>query len=268
MEGTNGNDNGSNEAKAGVEVTETTQVRPLRKRAQEKYPDFNPEDEKEWEAKEDEVFGELEESNKGYKDAEAKLDELISTDEELANVLNDMIVNKVPLRVAIAKYYSQEDLLPVEGEEDFEAYQNAYNERVSKKEAKDARDKEIADNEAKSLDAIDAFASEKGMDDEAKKGFVEFINNTFNDMLYKKLSPETLGAFYNAMNHDADVKSAEEAGEIKGRNANIEAQMEEEEKNEAGDGIPAVGKGGSSEQPEEQESSTMLDSIINRKRNF
>ena len=250
-----------------VVVSEEVKIRPLRRMVKEKYPDFNPTDESEWDAKEDEYAEEMAAYNKDYHDAESKLDEIIGTDPELADVLNDMVVNKVPFRVAIAKHYSQEDLIPVEGEEDFGAYQSAYNERVAKKAARDARDAEIAKNEEESLAAIDAFAEEKAMDEEAKKNFIGFINDIFDQMLYKKLTAEILGAFYNAMNHDADVASATEAGEIAGRNENIEAQIANEEAAAEGDGLPEIEKGGAVPEPE-VEQPNMMDDIIARRKKF
>lgn len=252
--------------KEPVVVSEEVKVRPLRQAVKDKYPDFSPENDSEWDDKEDEYFNEMSEYNKSYKDAEAKLDEIISTDPELADVLNDMIVDKTPFRVAIAKHYSQEDLIPQAGEDDFDAYQSAYQERVNKKNARDKRDAEIADNEKASLDAIDKFAEENGMDEAGKSSFVDFINGIFSDMLYKKLTPESLKAFYNAMNHDGDVESAAEAAEIKGRNANIEAAMAEEESSESGDGIPAIDKGAIPSDEEKPSQKTMLDDIIGRKK--
>ena len=249
-----------------VEVTEEVKVRPLRKAAQEKYPDFTPEDDSEWNEKEDEVFTSLYDDNKTYRDAESKLDEIISTDPELADVLNDMVVDKVPFRVAIAKHYSQEDLIPVEGEEDFDAYQSAFEERVNRKKARDERDAQIAANEEESLNAIDTFAEEKGMDEEGKKGFIGFINDIFSEMLYKKLTPQTLSAFYNAMNHDVDVADVAEAAEIKGRNAKIEADMAEEDAAAEGDGMPDLGTKGGAVEDTAPSQATMLDDIVNRRK--
>lgn len=224
-------------------VAEDTPVRPLRRAVIEKYPDFASDDEDEWAAKEDEYFTEVYNYNKSYRDAEAQLDELIATDEELASVLNDMVVNKTPFRVSIAKFLSQDDLIPVEGEEDFETYQSAYAERLDRKAKRDAREAEIEANEVASLEAIDAFAVEHEMDDDQKNSFIEYINGIFDNMLYKRLSPEVLGAFYNAMNYDADVSAAAEAGEIKGRNAKIEADMVSEDADIEGDGLPVLDKG-------------------------
>lgn len=252
--------------KEPVVVTEEVKVRPLRKAAQEKYPDFAPENDSDWDEKEDEVFTSLADDNKTYRDAEAKLDEIIATDPELADVLNDMVVDKTPFRVAIAKHYSQEDLIPVEGEEDFEAYQSAFNERVNRKKARDERDAQIMKNEEESLNAIDTFAEENGMDEEGKKNFIGFINDIFSEMLYKKLTPQTLSAFYNAMNHDADVADAAEAAEIKGRNAKIEADMAEEEAEEIGDGMPDLSTKGGSIDDAAPSQPTMLDDIVSRRK--
>lgn len=249
-----------------VEVTEEVAIRPLRRMAREKYPDFNPENDEDWNEKEDELATELESDNRTYRDAEAKLDEIISTDPELADVLNDMVVDKVPFRVAIAKHYAQEDLIPVEGEEDFDAYQSAFEERVNRKKSRDERDAQIAKNEEESLATIDTFAEEKGMDDEAKKGFIGYINDIFSEMLYKRLTPQTLSAFYNAMNHDTDVAEAAEAAEIKGRNAKIEADMAAEDSAAEGDGLPDLGTKGGSVDDSAPAQRTILDDIVNRRR--
>lgn len=224
-----------------------TQERRLRKSLKTKYPDFNADTEEEWAAKEDEYYGEVEDELNTYKLAEEQLGDVIKANPELANVLNDMATNRMPFRAALAKYFSQEDLIPVDGDDDFEAYEKSFNERLEKAKSREAKDKEMLKNEQESLDAIDAFAQEQKIDDEGKKKLIEYINTFFEDMLYKRISPDMISMFYNAINYDDDIAAAKEAGEVKGRNAKIEAQIKEEQDREKGDGIPDSNKGGNME---------------------
>lgn len=230
-------------AESNMEQTTQKEERRLRKGLMSKYPDFNAQTDEEWSAKEDEYYGEVEDELNTFKAAEAELGDVVRANPELANVLNDMAVSKMPFRAALAKYFSQEELIPVDGDDDYEAYEKSYNERLEKSKAREAKDQEMLANEAQSLDAIDAFAQENGLDEEGKTQLIEYINTFFLDMLNKKISPEMISMFNNAINYDGDVAAAKEAGEIKGRNAKIEAQIQEEEDRQKDDGIPDVSKG-------------------------
>lgn len=235
------------------ETTTQTQERRLRKGLMAKYPDFNAETDDEWSAKEDEYYGEVEDELNTFKAAEQELGDVVKANPELANVLNDMAVNKMPFRAALAKYFSQEELIPVDGDDDYEAYEKSYNERLEKSKAREAKDQEMLANEAQSLDAIDAFAQENGLDEDGKTQLIEYINTFFLDMLNKKISPEMISMFHNAINYNSDVAAAKEAGEIKGRNAKIEAQIQEEQDREKGDGLPDVSKGAEVEEDTKKE---------------
>lgn len=243
--------------------------RRLRKSIKEKYPDFEAQTDEDWSAKEDEYFGEVEDELNNFKAAEEELGDIIKANPELANVLNDMAVNKVPFRAALAKYFSQEELIPVDGDDDYEAYEKSFNERLEKTKAREAKDKELIANETKSLEDIDNFAQENGIDEEGKQKLIEYINTFFNDMLYKKISPEMISMFHKAVNYNDDVEAAKEAGEIKGRNAKIETQIKEEEAREKGDGIPDTSKGGAVEEETEDvelEHNGIFDFMGKRKR--
>ena len=242
--GTTG-DNGASVNTENTQVVDNTTQKEtrLRKGLMTKYPDFTAESDEEWSSKEDEYYGEVEDELNTFKAAEAELGDLVKANPELANVLNDMATNKMPFRAALAKYFSQEELIPVEGDDDYEAYEKSYNERLEKSKAREAKDQEMSANEAQSLDAIDAFAQEKGLDDEGKTKLIEYINTFFLDMLNKKISPQMIEMFNNAINYDGDMAAAKEAGEIKGRNTQIEAQIQEEQEREKGDGIPDISKG-------------------------
>lgn len=265
-----GTTTGTNEStESNMEQNTQKEERRLRKGLMSKYPDFNAQTDEEWSAKEDEYYGEVEDELNTFKAAEAELGDVVKANPELANVLNDMAVNKMPFRAALAKYFSQEELIPVDGDDDYEAYEKSYNERLEKSKAREAKDQEMLANETQSLDAIDAFAQENGLDEDGKTQLIEYINTFFLDMLNKKISPEMISMFHNAINYNDDVAAAKEAGEIKGRNAKIEAQIQEEQDREKGDGIPEVSKGAEVEEDvknEEYEHNGIFDFMGKRKR--
>lgn len=240
--------------------------RRIRKSIMEKYPDFKAETEDDWNAKEDEYFGEVENDLNAYRSSEAELEEMIKANPDLAEVINDMVNSKMPFRVALARHYSQEDLVPKEGDDDFEAYGKEYNERLARSKRREEIANEIIANEATSLENIDKFAKENGLSDEEKNNLTDYINSFFDDMLHKKISPDMLSMFRNAITHDKDVASAREEGEIKGRNANIKAQMEAEDASDSGDGIPAPGKGGEVRQRREKQPGEELFDFIGKRK--
>lgn len=249
MDGTGNGTNSSNSAAQDAQTNQAThtegndKTRRIRKSIMAKYPDFKADNEEAWTAKEDEYFGEIEDELGVYRSSEEQLSEMIKANPELAEVINDMVSRKMPFRVAVARHYSQEDLTPKEGEDDYDAYAKEYSERLERTKKREARMKEIADNEAASLNAIDKFISDNSLTKEDKKGLVEYINGFFDQMLNKRISPEMLAMFRKAITHDSDVDGARKEGEIAGRNANIKAQMEAEDARTAGDGLPSPSKG-------------------------
>lgn len=242
--------------------------RRIRAAVREKYPDFNSEDEAEWIAKEDELYGAMENDMNIYRQSEEQLQDIIKAEPELANVLNDMVVNKMPFRVAIAKHYSTEDLIPQEGEDDYEAYEKQYNERLDKSRKMEERNNEIKANEDATYAVIDEFISEKGLDEDAKESIIEYINTFFSDLINRRITRDMLDLFYNGMNHSTDVAAAREEGEIAGRNANIEAKIEEEDAKEAGDGMPHPSSVSTDVKDNKKETRTFIDDIVERRKKF
>ncbi|MCM1031544.1 MAG: hypothetical protein NC410_08930 [Oscillibacter sp.] len=229
--------------KTDVEV-QPVELTGSRKRLKERYPDAEPADDAGWEELNTRYMDETDAEIGKYKDSESKMTELIGVYPEFGELVFNMIEGKMPLRAAIAKVFSQEDLIPQEGDDDYEAYKKAYGERVEQKGKRDAQTKEIEENESKSMEAIDQFAADKGLSDEQKESLIELINNHFTELLYKRISTEMLEGFLKQMSFDTAVADAEKVGEIRGRNENIEAKMTKEKKKEEGDGLPNAGGGG------------------------
>lgn len=244
------------QAETTEEAPEAEAPKTTNDRLRERYPDANPEDDAGWE-----------ELRKRYMDdteaTEKEIDDLISSDVDLARVLSDMLVNKQPFRAALAKNIDVASLTPQEGDDDYEAWDKAYNERVAQNKQMVARQQEIDANEVESFDNIDKFCAEKGYDDKTKDAIVDYINEVFDAIVMKKITPELLERMDKARTYDSAVRDAELKGEVKGRNANIEAQRVEEMEHEEGDGIPVPRVSGSSVvQPAEQPKPHSMESFM------
>jgi hypothetical protein len=227
-----------------METTEAPMtLRKYREMIKARYPDENPQTDEEWADLEDRYAEETEGVISNYKDSEMTLNEVMTAYPELASILHDIVVNKLPVRAAIAKHFEQEDLIPQEGDPDYPEFDAVLKEKQGAKEKKSALDKEIEDNMDQSIKSIDAFCEQKGYDDTQKQTLLDFIESTFQDLLMKKVTENILDAFNKAMSYDKDLAMAEEAGEIKGKNTAIEAKMAKVDE-QMGDGIPDISKGG------------------------
>lgn len=191
------------------------------------------------------------------------IEDMMSADEDLRAVLTDMIVNKTPFRAAIAKYLSPEDLTPLPTDEDYDAVRNAYNERLEKGKAQKTRMQEIDRNEEQTYNDFEAFITEKKLTDEQANELNDTIGEIFENLLMKKITPEMLVMFYKGMNYDKDMAKADSEGEIRGRNAAIEAKRVASE-SKKGDGIPNLVGGGS--EPEKENNNNRV-TFLGKKRN-
>lgn len=125
-------------------------------------------------------------------------------------------------------------------------------ERAAKtKELEDA----YPDNLAKSLAACDKMQQEKGFTDEQVTKAFELLERIMLDVVAGNFEPSYIEMAIKALDYDNAVAAAEENGEIRGRNAKIEEQMEKPKK---GDGVP-YGGGNMTKTPKRQPVGGALD---------
>lgn len=216
----------------------------VRQRLKQRYPDETPGDTGGWDQVYNRYMDDTDAELGYYKEAECRLNELCQVYPEFAEVVREMTAGQLPFRAAVAKVFALEDLIPQEGDEDYDAYHAAYGERLAQVKKRGEQSREIEDNEAKSLETIDLFCEEKGLADEEKESLIGIINDHFTELLYKRVSPEMLEGFLKQMSFDTAVTEAAKAGEIRGRNEKIEAKRAQERALAAGDGLPGIGGGG------------------------
>jgi hypothetical protein len=198
--------------------------------------EFNSDED--WDNAAEEAFAEDEESIKVFQDNNNIIDEIIASDKDLAAIIADIVANHIPFRAAVAKRFSPEDLVAKEGDADYDYYQKSYEERVATGKEIQRIAQERLKNEDEAYDNIDAFCEEKGYSDEDKKEFIGFINEFYNSLSMRKITPDILKTLDNARHYEDDMATAEESGFVAGKNENIAAKRADEKSRAAADGVP------------------------------
>lgn len=251
-----------------IKKTEQAEIQPQKKTFRDRvtslYPDTIPQNDDDLDALYNRYADEKEAK---IKDMEGDMEiilEVLNSDEDARAVISEMVVNKTPFRAAIAKFLSEEDLTPIEGDQDYEAVRNAYNERLERGKKRTADMEQIAKNEEQTYQDFETFTAEKGMSEEQKTELDNTIGMVFNNLLFKKITPEMLEMFYKAMDYDMAIEKAKGEGELRGRNAAIEAKRVASLRNN-GDGLPNIVGGGAEPVSDNKESDKVT--FLGRKRN-
>lgn len=233
---------GSEEAPE-VTVTETsTTVTPSSNRTREwmqsKYPDETWDDEAAFD----------ERTAQHLTDTDARLAELEGSETYIQEVLNAnpdfalalrAIGKGMPAKIALRRYMPELWDEPVEGDDDFEAWQEATQKFL---EEKRVADEEIATRNAnleKSDILLKEFVETNFPTEEAQIEFVEYLRTALRNIGMGELSTAFLDMMLKAYNHDNDVEDAKEAGAIEARNAKITAKRIKA--SEETDGMPMGG---------------------------
>ena len=81
-------------------------------------------------------------------------------------------------------------------------------------------------------DVIEQVQEEDGLSDDQMDAAMAFLLNITKDGVMGKFSAESIRMASKALNHDADVATASEEGEVRGRNAKIEEKLRKNRKND------------------------------------
>jgi hypothetical protein len=223
---------------AGAEVTDAPKLPAYRERLKKRNPEREFLSDEDWDKAAEEAFAEDEETIKIFQDNNKIIDEIIASDKDLSAIIADIIANHIPFRAAVAKRFSPEDLVAKEGDEDYDYYQKSYEERVATGREIQRIAQERLKNEEEAYDNIDAFCEKKGYSEDDKKEFINYINEFYNSLSMRKITPDILQTIDNARHYENDMASAEENGFIAGKNENIAAKRADEKNRAAADGVP------------------------------
>lgn len=185
---------------------------------------------------------ELEEANKNYAATEGKLTKMFGDNPVTADLLISMAEEGKDPVVALVGMYGKEGIEAILNDpEKAEAMAEAnkkFHESVAKsKELEDEREKNLVESFAME----DALLESGEMSEEDLVRAHESLETKYNNMLMGKWTKEDLFSELRSLNHDADVQTARQEGEVAGRNANIVARKRKESKS---DGMPSLGGGG------------------------
>lgn len=168
-----------------------------------------------------------------------RLAEALERDPRLAQMLVDMIEGKRNAHSAMARYFGSSIMNIDEDSPEFEEIMLADEERRSEMLRAATERKDYENNLRSSKGVIEAFCGERGYD------AAEFMNAVWDRLVMPILSGnytyDVCVALEHAINYEQDVEDAFAAGDIKGRNTNIQRMKED-----FGDGMP---KGMSSAAP-------------------
>jgi hypothetical protein len=182
----------------------------------------------------------------GYRDrgvvANQKLVALFEAEPQIADVISAMI-GGATMRSAFAKHFGAEDLVPEEGDPDYESWEKNNQDRLERLDKTNKFNQEFNENLEFSEKSIDEFAKENNLKPEEAEKILGEFDDMLKDIFRGKITKETLTKIMRAVKHDEAVKEAKkdglEEGEIKARNEKIKA-TKEEAADKKGDGMPIL----------------------------
>lgn len=180
-----------------------------------------------------------------YDEKDGKLRELLLTDPGSAEFIQRWVETGDP-RTALVETFGDDLGMSEEGREQFRGQLESWRER---KAENDNLNQEAEANWDKSLSDLEEWGNTKGLSIEQKRDvMLRLLSIAFNGMV-NKYSNEDFDMAWNAINHDTDVATARQEGEVTGRNARISAARRE--RNAAGAMPPAIpgGQGARSREP-------------------
>lgn len=208
-------------------------------RLKKKYPDKDFADEA---AAKDEFYADYDKTHSDYdalKGDNAKILEILQDNPEFAQVFA-LVKDGMPLRVALARVIDFDAVRPQEGDPDYEEFMKSADEFKQRQAQIADHRRLIEENQSKSKVEIEDFFKSIGADDEEQAGFADFLQGLFDDVFNGKMGKEALKKMWQAYKYVEDVEAAQQAGEVAGRNANIETKRQ---KAKATDGLPDAGGG-------------------------
>lgn len=210
----------------------------LNERLAAKYPDLNIGDDEAVSERIGADYDDMESQLNGYREREAKLNDVMSTNPRAALFITDMAKGIDPMEAWIERIGSENIMELLNDPEKREAYAEAnrkYMERVAEeKRLKEEYEKNLAESLAK----LQQFQQERGLSDEQIDEAYDFVTEIGIDAINGKVSVESVDMALKALHHDTDVESAREEGEVAGRNQKI---VEQRRRAKGGDGVRALG---------------------------
>lgn len=145
--------------------------------------------------------------------------------------------------VALSKYIDFDSVKPVEGEPNYEKYQENVSSRMKRLEEIEGKTQKRQSNEQKSIEVLKQFKADNNMSDEDFDKFFTSVAQILDAAFDGELTVDLLEAMYYRMNRDTELESARSMGEVAGKNAKISTLKQKSMDLETGDGLPDLNGG-------------------------
>ena len=222
-------------------MTEEKQVKSRRdqfgERLKKKYPDREYADDEALFGQINDDYDEYDNQLAGYKDRESKLTDMFTRDPRSAQFITDMAQGKDPWTSLINRIGIdgvKEMLDDPAKMDEFAASNKEYVDRMAKQKG---LEEEWHKNMQGTLAMLEQKQQSDGLTDEKIDAISDKVTEITNDCVIGIIKPETVDMILKALNHDADVTAASEEGEVRGKNAKVEAKLR---KPNRGDGTPTL----------------------------
>ena len=205
-------------------------------RLQERYPEKEYADDEALFSQISDDYDASDAKMKEYQEREKSLSDMFSADPRSAAFLTKWREGGDPF-VELVRQFGTDIREALDDPERLEAISVAnkdYVERVAKaKELEDLYEKNLQESNA----VMDALKAEKAASDEQLDAALALLMGIAHDGIVGKFTRESLEMALKAINHDADVASANQEGLVQGKNTKVETQL----RKPGGDGVAPLG---------------------------
>lgn len=223
----------------------------LRERLSKKYPDKNFDDDEAFAGQVSDDYDDYDKRLADYQKNEQAIGDMFATDPRATSFLMEWKDGSDPV-VALVRTLGKDIVDAADDparQEEIAKANREYIERVNKSKE---LDNEYETNLQESLQTLADAQKQNGWSDEQIDNAFQQLFQIVDDAVMGKFSPETLQLVMNAQNYNQDIATAQQEGEVKGRNAKIEEKLR---KAKSGDGTPQLnGKNGKVQRSPTQQS--------------
>lgn len=207
-------------------------------RLRERYPDDEWDDDEAIFGRANEDYDEYENELTGLRENEAKFTSLFNADRRAAQFMTDWANTGTPV-VGLVRRYGREMVEQLNDPDpaNVEAIAAAEADHLKRESERVQFEEEYERNTDASLGTIEQKRQELGIDNETVQEVLTFLKDIQVKLEQGIVTGEMIDMALKAINHDADVETAAQAAEVRGRNANIEERLRKPQT----DGVPSLG---------------------------
>lgn len=218
-------------------------------RMKAKHPDRSFDDDEAFFGQINDDYDEYDERLAESQKREEAFSNMFTSNPKSARLMMEWKNGKDPVTALISIYGKEDILAAIEDPEKLEAIEQANKDFADKVAKNDEYEAQYEQNLPASLQAIEAWAAEKGISDEDIDDAVTALSKLCGDFILGKIAPESIEMMLKAKNYDADIEQAQMEGEVAGRNAKIEEKLRKGKKGDGTVALDSKNSKGSSQQP-------------------